>query len=134
MAAVPPQDVAVLPHAPPWVAGLALRGQRAWGVLDLGRLLGVARVTAGTWLQPHEGWGYPWLIQVHEARPVWGAVSIEPSPAATAGGVEGLAARSRPGFSFESASWVDPEGQPWRADVLDLPALLQHPRVREFQS
>lgn len=149
-----------LPHAPAWMAGLALIEGHAAGVLDLGRFMGLSRATPGPWLQPEARLGRAWVLQVHELMPVVGSVSFTrfvPSqasgtsdamqasppqdrsiPRAAGTGVippaSGLVDRVRPGFSCESASWLEADAQTMQADVLNLEALLEHPRIREFQS
>ena len=124
-----------LPHAPAWMAGLALIEGHAAGVLDLGRFMGLSRATPGPWLQPDTRWGRAWVLQVHELMPVMGTVSFtRPAPTDVIPSASGLVDRVRPGFSCESASWLEADGQTMHADVLNLEALLEHPRIREFQS
>jgi len=135
--------VVSLPHAPAWIAGLALVGQRAVGVLDLGRFLGVARALPGPWLQPDEHLNCAWVLRVHRLEAVEVSVSVQPwlqaaddvtDPSDGGSAWSGIASRRRPPFCSALACWSDEGGQACQADVLDLRALLRHPRVVDFQS
>lgn len=138
--------LAPMHHLPPWVAGLLLADDRLLGVLDLGRLLGVAKAQASCILLPSRELKPAWGLRVHAAAPVFGPLRELPEAHAvpetgeTAGlgaqvsGAGVLASRLRPPFCLGRVGWMGPEGLGLEADRLCLRRLFEHPRLRDLQS
>lgn len=122
-------------HAPSWLTGVALVEARPAGVIDLGRFLGLARMTPGPILVPAPRLHSAWLVQAHHIEPAQGLVS-EASEAQDFAADDGnpLASRRPPAFRVGQAQWRGADGLLVSGDVLSLSALLGHPRLRELQS
>ncbi len=128
--------ISALPHAPPWLAGMAVLGGQLVGVIDWGRFLGVARLAPGPVVLPNPGLGQGWALQVAALEVIEAGCGVVveadpgPEPAGDAAPPE-WARRPRPPFSAGRARWTDAQGMR-HADLLDLAVLLAHPRLTEL--
>lgn len=122
-------------HAPSWLTGVALVDAQPMGVIDLGRFLGLSRMTPGPVVVPAAQLHSAWLVQAHRIEPVQGLVSDAVAPEDPAGDDGNpLASRKPPSFHNGRAQWTQADGSLVTGDVLSLSVLLAHPRIRELQS